>query len=393
MKDAILSLEDHERRKGLRTRKRRLADQRKFGQIVTAVLSDVLYSHFRGRAGGLRISRSKDHHAGQSRYGPSFGKTLPDVLDRLASPELGLITQRIGRKSLGNPQEDRQTVIGLGPQLLSAIEGQGMTTDDFAANPTREVIILKRSKGDYWDQGETIAYADTEATMAYRREVRAINQRLAEADIECFAGDASDRTLRRIFTEGRFDCGGRLFGGFWQPMSKADRHENIFIDGESVVELDYDQMSARILYGLAGVSAPSGDLYSVPGLEGHREGVKKVLNAMLFAHQRPTRFPRGTRPLFPARLTVAEVMDAIADYHGPLKDVFFCGMGHRAQFVESEIMVDVLLSLQQVDVTALPVHDAIWVPTSAKDIARKAMLTAFMDHTGQPGSVSYGSIR
>src|SRR5439155_2023960 len=107
---------------------------------------------------------------------------------------------------------------------------------------------LKRTRSDFWDKGDCIDYDDTDATSRLRTEMREVNSWLADADIECDAEaddgtpvDVCDRLLRRYFNNGCFKDGGRLFGGFWQPMKKEARHATIRIDGERVITLDYDQ--------------------------------------------------------------------------------------------------------------------------------------------------------
>ena len=107
-----------------------------------------------------------------------------------------------------------------------------------------------------------ISYCDTPETKAYRQEMLRINEWLEKGDIQVqnvsmpdVVIDAGDRHLRRIFNDGTFGKGGRLFGGFWQPMKKVDRKEMIIINDETIRELDYGQMTARMLYGLSGVSA------------------------------------------------------------------------------------------------------------------------------------------
>lgn len=49
-----------------------------------------------------------------------------------------------------------------------------------------------------------------------------------------------------------YDNGGRLFGGFWQRMSKAERLMHIKGNGEDVVELDYGLIMPRLVYAFAG---------------------------------------------------------------------------------------------------------------------------------------------
>ena len=55
--------------------------------------------------------------------------------------------------------------------------------------------------------------------------------------------NTQDRYLKRIFNNSDFAQGGRLYGGFWQSMSSQERQEHVEIDEDSVVELDYGQMS------------------------------------------------------------------------------------------------------------------------------------------------------
>ena len=108
------------------------------------------------------------------------------------------------------------------------------------------------------------------------------------------------RQLRRRFTLGRFDRGGRLFGGFWISLPKSVRLKGLRIDGEEVTGLDYSALNPRLAYHLAVADPPPGDAYTLPGLEQSRDGVKRVFNAMLFKHP-VTQFPKGVRALFPRR--------------------------------------------------------------------------------------------
>jgi hypothetical protein len=52
-------------------------------------------------------------------------------------------------------------------------------------------------------------------------------------------------------------------------------------------------------------------------------------------------------------------------------------------FDESEIMVAALLRLGDSGITALPLHDALCVPASAKEQARRVMVEAYQDRMGQ----------
>src|SRR5262249_39243443 len=146
---------------------------------------------------------------------------------------------------------------------------------------------LKRPKRDHYDEGARIEYDDNETTRRYRDELRAINDWLAAADITFDAAsherpvNTGARRLYRPFTLGRFDRGGRLFGGFWENFPNPVRLRGLTIEGEYVIGLDYAQLNPTLAYALAKAQPPAGDAYALPGLKGYREGVKKVFNAML----------------------------------------------------------------------------------------------------------------
>jgi hypothetical protein len=146
-------------------------------------------------------------------------------------------------------------------------------------------------------------------------------------------------------------------------------------------------MAPRVFYGLAGATPPEGDAYIIPGYEWHREGVKKVFNALLFTDRPLERFPLGTRKLFPDRASVGEVVLLLAEKHRPIAHLFCTNIGFRDMFIESEILVDVLLQLLDRGITALPVHDAVIVARSKAPMAKEVMLSVFQAHTGVSGAV------
>lgn len=130
-----------------------------------------------------------------------------------------------------------------------------------------EIIILKRPKRGYKDAGATMEYTDNYQTNKFREELRAINEWLEKAEVQ-FDGAAANylhpvdvraRRLYRIFTMGRFTCGGRLFGGFWQHLPKAVRLKGLTIEGEHVVGLDFSQLNPRLAYSMAKAEPPNGD--------------------------------------------------------------------------------------------------------------------------------------
>ena len=234
-------------------------------------------------------------------------------------------------------------------------------------------------------------------TDRFRAELEDINRWLMAADLRfdhfgieppLTPFDIRARRLRRIFTQGRFDSGGRLFGGFWQELRKAERRRGLRIEGERAVELDYGQAGARILYSMAGHTPPEGDLYGFPGYFQQRAGIKRVMSAMTFATSPLDRFPRETKRLFRKSDKIGEVVAEIERQHPVIKEHFHRGLGHDAQFIESQVLIEVIKTLKSDGIVALPIHDAIMVPASRVDRSREVMLDVFQRLSGVEGLVT-----
>ncbi|NKL85068.1 aldehyde dehydrogenase [Rhizobium leguminosarum] len=396
--EAIADVERYEEHGKLRTRRRKGHDQETFELTVQAILCDLMHHALYRRPDAIYVTRSHAVLGGRNRYRPRvYGKTFPDVLDRLAAPQLGWIVQEIGDSDWR--QDARRTSIRPGPTLLARLDTGGITFADLGLACVAEPIILKSEKADFWDEAQVVDYHDTEETSLFRREMRDINDWLRSADIDYGTykadsspvPDTSDRDLRRIFTRGRFESGGRLFGGFWQGMSKESRFDRLVIDGEAIVELDYAQMGPRQLYGMAGAVPAASDLYAIPGFEEHRKGIKVVFSSMVFRETPMRKMLRGSVGNFPKGTHISEITEAIIRHHPAIAHLFFTGVGHHVQRQESQIMVDILLSLKSHGIVALPVHDAILVASSNAMVAKQVMGEVFSHHVGLPGLVDVSS--
>jgi hypothetical protein len=389
VRDVVNQVQNLEQHDGLRKRARRQLDQERFEASVAAIIADLIHFHLCSSPGGLVITRSKTVLGRRSRYRPPvYNRTIPDILDRLARPEMAFIEQSKGRQlSFDGPS--RRTTIRPGPRLVRRIHDHGLTFDDLTVSGDGELIHLKGTRRGWWDEADLIDYDETETTARYRDEMRAINTWLAAADLSFDHSafpelnvDVSERRLRRVFTRGSFESGGRLFGGFWQPLKKPQRRSGVRINGEQINVLDYSQMAPMIAYGLANTTPPVYDMYRVPGYEDEtlRPGMKKFFNAMLFSLKPIRRMPNELRAYLPAPISATELADAIVHYHPSL--TFFQGLGHHIQFYESQIMVSVLLDLKTQGIVALPIHDAVAVPKSRMEAVREVMADHFRPITG-----------
>ncbi|MCC5858631.1 MAG: hypothetical protein JJT90_10775 [Ectothiorhodospiraceae bacterium] len=400
MREAVQKVVDrlthYEMKLGWRKRGRRPSDQKVFEITVSALICNLVYHALIAEDGqGIAYHRSHRELGKSGRYVPvAINKTLPKIVERLASSRLRFLTHELGKQQ--HFGFSKVSVMFPGEATLRLIRKYDLAIHDVGRSLDQETIILKRPKKGPLDEGEMIPYDDTEVTRRYREELREINSWISAADIHfdpcqtdvARRADPTDLVLRRYFTMGRFDCGGRLFGGFWQRLHKYERRHRIEIEGEGVVSLDYSQMAPRMLYGEVGVVPAQEDAYQVPGFERHREGVKRLFNAMLFASQPMTRMPKGLADKFPKGTRVSDVAKAIQAAHKPISAHFFTGVGHHLQFKESEILIEILRRLRGLGHVALPVHDAVVVKASIAETAKQVMEEVFLRHTGLPGIVT-----
>jgi hypothetical protein len=388
--DTVASmLKNHEEGAGLRVRKRRARDQGTYERMVTVLASDLAINAMCDASEGLHLSRSNQHLGRSPRYGNAAkSKTLRQLLDLMADPDLSLIKQELGFRA--KKGQSKRTVVFPTARLQRLVEQHGLTPADFGELLRPEPIELKSCPVRRGKRGHLIDYRETTLTIALRSRLQEINSFLAMAKLDytgSAAVDVNKRQLRRVFTRESFESGGRLFGGFWQHMRKCDRLAYLRINSEEVVELDYGQVMPRLVYALAGKAPSMDDLYAIPCFERHRPGIKKVASSMLFVEAPMSRFPADTRHLFPKSVKIGDVIDAIMATHPEIADNFFTGIGHRCQFLESEILVEVLLNLKGMGIISLPIHDAILVPASAAAKAKAVMLEVFRKRTGQEGVV------
>jgi hypothetical protein len=394
---------------GARLRKRRggfRGPQEAHDRMTDCVVANAALAVLGGSYGlpigvqGLNEKEADPHWA--------FGKQWPALRDALVQG--GWITWQEGHVPT---QGKRGTAPAFAPTeaFSDLIAKHGATLSHVMTDPEAEVIELAVSEWSGRTKKRTMMdLPETAEVQALRSQVRTINDRLRQADLRWNrVGDAQGaiallplrRGMMRKFIHRpgdtiSFDKGGRLYGGRWQAMSKLERR-HLLIDGEPAVELDYSGMAPRLAYAEAKAELV-GDPYRIPGLEGFREDVKALFNALLSvpkgfrinaqwwpltireAMDKATsgsagdegEFPLGSLPHVPG-MTGRRAWRIIEDHHAPIRSLFRSDAGVRLQFVESRIMMGVLETAAMRGFTALPVFDALLVPASKVSLAKEIM--------------------
>jgi hypothetical protein len=284
-------------------------------------------------------------------------------------------------------------------RLLELLEGVGGNPfTNIQPDLNAESIILR----DHIDGVRTVIdYEDDAATNDMRFNLRIINTclakhwpdlRIKDEDYSAlqerlFLDDAkqpvdfTQRILTRIFSNGRFDHGGRFYRAWWHNVPSEYR-KFITIDGKRTSEYDYSQLNPHMAYYLRGAELGSEDAYSRVFDGEHRPLVKEAFNAMMQASTPLLRKPDGI-DLSEVDFDWPTLRKAVLEAHTPLADVFFQGHGNHLQFIDSCIAEKVMLQfVRSDDEPVLPVHDSFIMHYAFGDMGEleEAMRRAFHDH-------------
>ena len=400
-------------------------------QLVSAVgciLGNVLYAFQIDPRLHLVVSRRSNDYSQTRYFKPAFGyRAFSRALELMIDD--GLLEQtrgfhdRRGRKTTG-----RRTRVRASSQLLKWVghfqiveqktrEWHRRPLDHFAVG-TREQAFKPHSKpavpqGRLWryiskaepirlkdQKGRLIPYADTEETKRMRDNLESWNRWLA-ADWhigllipddelkDVFARDATDDPfinfdeyrqtrlfldrvhLHRVFNYGRFDRGGRFYGGWWQTIPSGYRRW-ITIQGYPIQELDFSNLHPAILYARKGLPLVA-DAYTIEGLD--RGLVKttffKLLNAL------PNQRIAAPKTPLPDGWSWRDVRDAVLEKHKDISDCFNSGVGLELQRIDADICEAVMLAAKDHDQPVLPIHDGFLVLPGAVNLVHEIMTDTY----------------
>lgn len=252
-------------------------------------------------------------------------------------------------------------------------------------------------------------YEETGQTFLLRRIMREINDGLAQ--IRVYVPDAHrhgpflvvpgengnthvlprpDNGMVRIFNNGSFARGGRMFG-WHQGIPRAARR-TMTINGELIAEADFAAMHISILYIEAGLDL-TGDAYHVgAGYEAGddeltRKHVKRAVNTMLNApHEQNAAWSlKSTLQITLAR--AHQLIEAVKRRHSSISRHFFTGIGMEMMRIESDVMAEVVRNLLAAGIPVLPIHDAALMQAKHYDLVEAEMIAAFERRTGVAGAV------
>jgi hypothetical protein len=389
-----------------RKRKRKDGDRAKLKDTLEAVVADLYSAYLHDPAWALGYSRNGNDYNGPKRYRSAVGSltSVVTVADFLTGA--GYVDSKTGYYRRAHNASDAWGNGGERSRIRATRKLISLLQDTFGVRPEHierrdrdgELVRLKDTKGALVD------YTDNAHTIAMRRQLETLNKTLeaARIDLGDYAADelpdVSAKSLYRIFNDGRFDRGGRFYGGWW-ISAKSEVRSHILIDGEATVELDYSALHPWLCYHLSGIAdVPQGDLYNVRGLEGARRAIKWAFVVMLnlAPGQRMPVASDKVKKQLPAKWTVGKLRKALVAHYAVIAEWLGAGRGTELQYIDSQIASEVLRNMDSSGVVCLPVHDSFIVAKKHEGILRLVMESAYTkvlhshnsDLVGTPAIVS-----
>jgi len=111
--------------------------------------------------------------------------------------------------------------------------------------------------------------------------------------------------------------------------------------------------------------------------------IKQSFNAMVQAKSKLTTPPKDIDWKSTGK-TWKELRQFILDKHEPIKDNFFCGMGNKLQFRDSQLAEQIMLRFAKQDIPVLPVHHSFIIIRGLYSELTKAMHEEFEIMFGVP---------
>ncbi|MGF7170300.1 hypothetical protein FHS91_001977 [Sphingobium xanthum] len=387
-----------------RRRKRRPADEANHYTIVRKILANGFRCFHHREPCQVAYFRGAEGYTDAPQW--LSGKAMSRAVDVLV--DAGLLKASIGEWGTASTYEITKALFYLARQ--TDITDSCLTQQ----LPAQSLVRLRSSK----PEGKFLDFTPTEDTHHWTALLESYNTFLVQQDIRLALTGAEAaawakhaeanrdgqephvyrpelfRTdLYRVFNNGNFDEGGRLYGGWWIDAPKSLRSK-ITINGQPTTELDYSGCALRMLYHERGIEylddpyrlAEIAAYEARKGLRANhfREAIKKITQALINdgSDGKPERIPLSNGLSFWPDFSRKQVRQMIEDKHAPIADAFGTGIGLRLQRKDSDLALAIIINLMEQGIVALPIHDSFVTMTDKSDHLKKEMINFYRSMFG-----------
>lgn len=408
-----------------RTRYRKAKDQERFLYAVRYILTDLINAHNSLPKRNCKISLDRNPYNNTSKYSnPKLGyEAVSDVYEGLR--QLGMVHQvKGGYYDGGKGEQTKYTSTKRFDTVLEYVENYF----DLSPVPDLSLETIILNDRVYVDDNKKSSvnrpkkkvvrrqrkeYVHTDTTQKYKDNLLIINKCLCRHWVDLRIRDSmipelerrlatnkeeqrrsldfTKRTLRRVFSRGKFTLGGRFYGHWVHTLPSRIKKQGdikyrkyITIDGNNTRERDFSAMHPTMAYLEANVEMqlddPYSDIFPDKADPIYRLIAKRAFNAMLNADWKLKVSPKDLAPLLKQNgVKWGSLVDKILEVHSPIEHLFFKGKGTEYQFKDSIIAELVMLQFARMDVPIIPVHDSFVYDYQYDSEVDEAMLKAWRD--------------
>ena len=339
----------------------------------------------------IGVAMGVDAWKTSSRYNAlHLSKILPTFINLLH--QNGLLDLSKGSYSGPGFATNRTTRIRAAEDLIHLFSGADFEVEDVVVAEGRETIIL-RNDDNPAGTSKPIEYVDTKDTKNWRHHLEAYNALLQKTFIDIPSLDRpyiermiskgkgtgttqripigpSNAFVRRVFSRGSWEMNGRFYGGWWQQVSPELRQQ-IYIDDEPTVEIDFQALHVAILSKEAGIPLVD-DPYSLNALifpdvtvTQQRGYVKHLVLTAINAKSKKSAF-RAFRENYSGDALGKHLRDAdlerllslFLEFYPHLEEKLFADLGILLMYRDSQVAAKVLANFTQAGIPVLCIHDS-----------------------------------
>ncbi|MDA8675487.1 hypothetical protein N9M53_02235 [Alphaproteobacteria bacterium] len=350
----------------------------------------------------IGIAQSQTFYRANSRYNALHisSKTIP-ITKRLL--EVGLLDWNVGKPGYNN-QPGIMSQFWPTKKLKDLFKQARFGLGDIITHPDKETIILRNASK------KEIPYEDTPDIMRMRELVRDYNRLLERTFVDIpklnepvivipkkksygkptrIFISQNEKFTRRIFSNSSWEQNGRFNGGWWQRIPSEYR-EDIYINDEPSIEIDYSALHPILVYQRKGIDYWKDikkDPYqtNINGLsDKESRAIGKCVLLFSFNMTDETKLFQAVKSELQQEIpqyrftfdNLRQVLSKLREMHPIIEEDILSGIGLNLMNIDGKIAEHILARFVGSDIPILAIHDSFIVPVRQDGFLRTCMKDA-----------------
>lgn len=290
-----------------------------------------------------------------------------------------------------NPDNSRYTRIWPKKKLIEELFNHNeIAQEKFQIIENKKLVILRNDD----KKKSSKKYRETKYTKQLQEDIAKINEVNRRFSIKHEHEDREairlTSDLHAVFNNGTFKNGGRFYTGKngYQGLFREGRQE-VTINGNKTIELDYGGLHPHILYAQVGIQAEGDQYEKVCPDKKLRPVLKKALLALLNADSETKMVRAGNEFLHQnyeiykimkeKHLTIKDLIKLFKISHASIAHFFCTGQGVKLMNIDSEIARIIMLKFASENMACLCIHDSFIVEKQNEQMLKELMLETYQN--------------